>query len=129
LIRGLLAGDAERHLAAGAFAAARAAATHHTQAVDPRAYYFGLRRTTSGVRSPVMPARENSDLAPVIRRHPPPHAQDVYREAFNHVFAANAADPGQIEAAPRIAWSGVKRRYVEVGGEWVARRRPRFVRL
>jgi len=54
----------------------------------------------------------------------PPHAQDIYREAFNHALAAHADDPRQEEAARRIAWAAVKRVYVKVGSSWVARTRP-----
>jgi len=68
-----------------------------------------------------MPYQQNSDLPPTVRDHLPTHAQDIYREAFNHAFAAHAHDPRQEEAAHRIAWAAVKRRYVKEGGEWVAR--------
>jgi cation transport regulator len=68
-----------------------------------------------------MPYVENFDLPPSVRNHLPAHAQDIYREAFNHAFAAHAGDPRQEEAAHRIAWAAVKRRYVKLGAEWVAR--------
>ncbi len=68
-----------------------------------------------------MPYRANADLPPPVRRHLPPHAQDIYREAFNHAFAAHAGDPRQEEAAHRIAWGAVKRGYVKVGDSWIAR--------
>jgi cation transport regulator len=69
----------------------------------------------------MMPYRENSDLPPPVRDHLPTHAQDIYREAFNHAFAAHAHDPRQEEAARRIAWAAVKRRYIKAGGDWLAR--------
>ncbi|MGD0433406.1 MAG: ChaB family protein, partial [Acetobacteraceae bacterium] len=31
-----------------------------------------------------MPYRMNEDLPPSVRDHLPPHAQDIYREAFNN---------------------------------------------
>jgi len=68
-----------------------------------------------------MPYRENSDLPPGVRNHLPAHAQDIYREAFNHAFAAHTADPRQEEAAHRIAWAAVERRYRKEGDAWVAR--------
>ena len=68
-----------------------------------------------------MPYNHNSDLPPSVRNHLPPHAQDIYREAFNHAFAAHENDPRQEEAAHRIAWAAVKRRYVKAGDEWVER--------
>jgi cation transport regulator len=40
-----------------------------------------------------MPYRDNDDLPDSVRRHLPPHAQDIYREAFNHAFAAPMAIP------------------------------------
>jgi len=69
-----------------------------------------------------MPYRENSDLPPSVRNHLPEHAQSIYREAFNHAFAAHAGDPRQEEAAHRIAWAAVKRSYEKIGDEWVQRR-------
>lgn len=68
-----------------------------------------------------MPYRENSDLPPGVRDHLPPHAQSIYREAFNHAFAAHQGDPRQEEAAHRIAWAAVKRSYVKVGDLWQPR--------
>jgi cation transport regulator len=68
-----------------------------------------------------VPYSSNSDLPISVQRHLPPHAQDIYREAFNHAFAAHAGDPRQEEAAHRIASAAVKRSYVKVGGSWVSR--------
>ena len=68
-----------------------------------------------------MPYRDNVDLPSALRRHLPEHAQDIYREAFNHAFATYGASPSGEERAHRIAWSAVKRSYAKVGGAWVAR--------
>ena len=68
-----------------------------------------------------MPYRSNSDLPAAVRSHLPPHAQDIYREAFNHAFADHVGDPGQEERAHRIAWAAVKRSYVKVCGSWIGR--------
>jgi len=68
-----------------------------------------------------MPYRANVDLPISVRAHLPEHAQDIYREAFNHAYAAHAGDVRQEEAAHRIAWAAVKRSYVKVGDRWVAR--------
>ena len=65
-----------------------------------------------------MPYSHNFELPPSVRSHLPEHAQDIYREAFNHAFSAY---PGEEERAHRIAWSAVKRSYVKVGASWVAR--------
>jgi cation transport regulator len=69
----------------------------------------------------MMPYSRNLELPRAIRNHLPTHAQDIYREAFNHAFAAHAGDPRQEEAAHRIAWAALKRRYMKEGGGWVAR--------
>jgi cation transport regulator len=68
-----------------------------------------------------MPYAGNADLPPSVRRNLPDHAQDIFREAFNHAFAAHAGDPRQEEAARRIAWAAVKRSYVKGECGW----RPR----
>lgn len=69
-----------------------------------------------------MPYRVNANLPPSVRDHLPEHAQDIYREAFNHAFASHAGDPRQEEAAHRIAWAAVKRGYERIGDFWVERR-------
>ncbi len=68
-----------------------------------------------------MPYSSNADLPPSVRNHLPAHAQDIYREAFNHAYSAHRNDPRRDEAAHRIAWSAVKRSYVKAGDRWVAR--------
>jgi cation transport regulator len=71
-----------------------------------------------------MPYASNEDLPPSVRNHLPPHAQDIYRDAFNHAYAAHRNGPQVEGAAHRIAWGAVKRSYVKSGGEWVARGAP-----
>ncbi len=68
-----------------------------------------------------MPYRINSDLPPSVRNHLPDHAQDIYREAFNHAFAAHAGEPDRERRAHMIAWAAVKRGYVKAGAIWVPR--------
>jgi cation transport regulator len=68
-----------------------------------------------------MPYPANTDLPASVRRHLPPHAQDIYREAFNHAFAAHAGDLRQEVAAHRIDWAAVKRTYMKDGDDWVPR--------
>jgi cation transport regulator len=64
-----------------------------------------------------MPYRTNADLPVSVRSHLPSHAQDIYREAFNHAFASHAGER-QEEIAHRTAWAAVKRSYVKVGETW-----------
>ena len=68
-----------------------------------------------------MPYRSNADLPAPLQRILPPHAQDIYREAFNHAFAAHPGDPRQEEASHRIAWAAVKRRYEKAGDRWITK--------
>jgi cation transport regulator len=68
-----------------------------------------------------MPYQTNSDLPSGVRGHLPPHAQDIYREAFNNAYVAHRDDPRRDEASRRIAWAAVKRSYVKVGHSWIAR--------
>lgn len=68
-----------------------------------------------------MPYRTNVDLPLSVQRHLPAHAQDIYREAFNHAFAAHKDDPHQEERAHRIAWAAVKRSYVKIDEQWTER--------
>jgi cation transport regulator len=66
-----------------------------------------------------MPYRTSTDLPASVRDHLPPHAQDIYRAAFNHAFAAHAGDIRQEEIAHRTACAAVKRTYVKDGDRWV----------
>jgi cation transport regulator len=66
-----------------------------------------------------MPYRVNTDLPPSVRNHLPGHAQDIYREAFNHAYAAQAGEADQEKRAHMIAWAAVKRTYVKQGDSWV----------
>jgi cation transport regulator len=70
-----------------------------------------------------MPYAANDDLPPSIRNHLPAHAQDIFREAFNHAWATYAArEPERVEEiAHRVAWAAVKKRYEKIGNDWVER--------
>lgn len=68
-----------------------------------------------------MPYPTNSDLPLGVRNHLPPHAQDIFRAAFNRAYAEHALDPRREEAARRIAWAAVKHLYVRDGMYWVPR--------
>jgi cation transport regulator len=65
-----------------------------------------------------MPYANNDELPASVQRHLPLHAQDIFREAFNHAFEAGYAEEA---TAFRIAWAAVKRQYEKVDGVWVPR--------
>lgn len=67
-----------------------------------------------------MPYATNAELPAPVRRVLPAHAQDIYRAAFNAAFDHYGADHEAI--AHRIAWSAVKRRYIQrAPGLWERR--------
>jgi len=58
-----------------------------------------------------------SELPDAVRNHLPEHAQEIYREAFNHAWE-EYAEPGRRKAgssreevAFRVAWAAVKKQY------------------
>ena len=65
-----------------------------------------------------MPYTSNEALPSSVRNHLPPHAQNVYREAFHHAYRYGHADEA---TADRIAWAAVKRRYEKADDAWVRR--------
>lgn len=71
-----------------------------------------------------MPYESNFDLPENLQRLLPDHAQDIFREAFNHAYDAHEGDPRQEEAAHRIAWAAVKRLYVKTADGWRRRDDP-----
>lgn len=58
-----------------------------------------------------MPYRSNDQLPPSVRNHLPLHAQDIYRETFNHAWTSYAHSGRQEQIAHRVAWTAVKRQY------------------
>ena len=68
-----------------------------------------------------MPYSANGDLPPAVRNHLPDHAQEIYREAFNHAYAAHAGELDRERRAHMIAWAAVKRSYVKARDIWVPR--------
>lgn len=70
-----------------------------------------------------MPFASNDDLPLSVRMHLPPHAQDIFRAAFNSAWDTyGAKEPWRREeAAHRVAWAAVKKSYRKVGGDWVER--------
>ena len=64
-----------------------------------------------------MPYASNEVLPLSVRDHLPPHAQDIFREAFNHAWGQYAPEG----AAFRVAWAAVKRKYEKRGDTWVPR--------
>ena len=68
-----------------------------------------------------MPYHVNAELPASVRNHLPEHAQEIYREAFNHAFKAHAGEVDREQRAHMIAWAAVKRSYVKDSTMWVAR--------
>jgi len=62
-----------------------------------------------------MPYAVNDELPFAVRRHLPLHAQDVYREAFNHAWEQHGGDD---RCADRVARGAVKRLYVKRRDSW-----------
>jgi cation transport regulator len=65
-----------------------------------------------------MPYASNEDLPDSVRLHLPPHAQDIYRAAFNHAWERYAPS-GREAVAHRIAWAAVKRSYRKESDSWI----------
>jgi len=63
-----------------------------------------------------MPYAHRTDLPDSVRKHLPEHAQDIYKEAFNHAWETYGHDEG---AAARVAWSAVRKEYQKEGTQWI----------
>jgi cation transport regulator len=72
-----------------------------------------------------MPYQRNSELPDRVKDNLPEHAQDIYREAFNHAYdeyqqpdKRRTAESLE-EVAHKVAWSAVKEKYEKSdAGEW-----------
>jgi cation transport regulator len=65
-----------------------------------------------------MPYAKNNELPTPVRDHLPAHAQDIYREAFNHALTEYGGDEPR---AHRVAWGAVEKTYDKRGDRWVAK--------
>ena len=71
-----------------------------------------------------MPYRTDRELPPSVKDNLPSHAQDIYREAFNHAWdeykeaSKRRGNESQEEVAHKVAWAAVKQKYEKVGDEW-----------
>jgi cation transport regulator len=72
-----------------------------------------------------MPYRTTAELPEPVKKSLPDHAQEIYRDAFNHAWD-EYSDPAkrrkgttQEETAHRVAWAAVKKVYEKVGDRWV----------
>jgi cation transport regulator len=65
-----------------------------------------------------VPYNKRSELPDNVKDNVPPHAQDIYKEAFNSAIDQYDGDE---ERAHRVAWSAVKEKYHkdEDSGRWV----------
>jgi cation transport regulator len=75
-----------------------------------------------------MPYAQTSDLPERVRDSLPPHAQEIYREAFNSAWQQydepeeRRGDSTREETAHKVAWSAVKQVYEkDNAGRWVRR--------
>lgn len=75
-----------------------------------------------------MPYDTNTALPASVKDHLPEHAQDIYREAFNHAHVEYQdpkkkrakSDPLE-EICHRVAWAAVKKKYMKGSdGNWHA---------
>jgi len=63
-----------------------------------------------------MPYKTNTELPDRVKDHLPQHAQDIFREAFNHALDEYDNDEAR---ASRVAWSAVETRYEKgENGQW-----------
>jgi ChaB len=69
-----------------------------------------------------MPYPTNADLPPSVRSHLPEHAQEIYREAFNHAFAAQCRR-GSARGGGASNRVGGRQAFLRQGREqsWIAR--------
>jgi len=72
-----------------------------------------------------MPYATNQDLPDSVKKHLPVHAQDIYREAFNHAFEeykTPSKRKGRVsreETSHKVAWAAVKKKYQKSpDGNW-----------
>lgn len=74
-----------------------------------------------------MPYAANRDLPDNVTRVLPPHAQDIYRAAFNDAWERYAqpqdreGNASREETAHKVAWAAVKQTYEKKAGDAAGR--------
>ncbi len=74
-----------------------------------------------------MPYEKTSDLPAPVKDHLPPHAQEIYRSAFNNAWEEYKSsqdrrdDSSREEVAHKVAWTAVKNKYKKQGDKWIAK--------
>lgn len=75
-----------------------------------------------------MPYKKLTELPDSVKDNLPPHAQEIYKEAYNSAWEQYKApeerrgDASREETAHRVAWAAVKQKYEKNAQEdWVAK--------
>lgn len=74
-----------------------------------------------------MPYKTNKDLPDAVKNHLPSHAQDIFRESYNHALSQykkpekRRGNESQEEVANKVAWSAVKTKYTKKDDKWVSK--------
>jgi len=74
-----------------------------------------------------MPYKQNIELPVGVKNNLPAHAQDIYREAFNHAWIkyklpSKRLDPNETRevVSHKVAWAAVEKKYKkDADGKWV----------
>jgi cation transport regulator len=74
-----------------------------------------------------MPYIHNTDLPKGVKNNLPPHAQDIYRNAFNHAWEQyrlpekrRYPNESREKVAHKVAWSAVEKKYIKNSdGIWI----------
>jgi cation transport regulator len=75
-----------------------------------------------------MQYKTNKDLPENVSNVLASHAQDIYREAFNHAWEQYANpqerrdDTSCEETAHKVAWAAVKHKYEKAGNTWTVKK-------
>jgi cation transport regulator len=86
-------------------------------------------RATLTVEVKAMPYSSRAELPESVKHVLPPHAQDIYKEAFNSAYDEykdpedRRDDSSREEVAHKVAWAAVKQTYEkdEESGTWVSK--------
>lgn len=66
-----------------------------------------------------MPYNSRNDLPDQVKDHLPPHAQDIYKEAFNNALSQYKDEENTDQRAHQVAWAAVKQKYSKGDdGDW-----------
>jgi cation transport regulator len=66
-----------------------------------------------------MPYKTLKDLPESVKSNLPKHAQEIFKESFNHAWEQYVDRKDREVVSFKVAWAAVKKKYKKIRDKWV----------